>query len=140
MVLPNLSFLLYICFMKKRLLIPGFVLMIIAMLVMPNYPALHYYIEINHATFFNADPSESSGGSIVSDLNYLNALVQRTADIIPVKVPSPPKPQKEVNSYVYLVIDISSHLEMTSMPFFYKPYSTVWHGRFVPAGIPPPKA
>ncbi len=107
---------------------------------MPNYPALHYYIEINHATFFNADPSEISSGSIVSDLNYLNALVKRTSDIIPAKTPPPPKPQKEVNNFVYLVNDISLHLEITSVPFSYKPYSTVWHGRFIPPGIPPPKA
>jgi len=126
--------------MKRRLLIPGFVFMIIAMLVMPNYPALHYYIEINHATFFNADPVTSTTGSVVSDLNYLNALVQRTADITPVKTPTPPKPQKEVNNFVYLVNNISLHLEITSMPFHYKPYSTVWHGRFIPPGIPPPKA
>ncbi len=110
------------------------------MLVMPNYPALHYYIEINHATFFNADPTESNNGSVVSDLNYLNALVKRTADIIPAKIPPPPKPQKEVNNFVYLVSDISLHLEITSVPFSYKPYSTVWHGRFIPPGIPPPKA
>ena len=107
---------------------------------MPNYPALHYYMEINHATFFNADPAGSSTGSIVSDLNYLNALLQRTSDITPVKTPTPPKPQKEVNNIVYLVNDISLHLEITSMPFYYKPYSTVWHGRFIPPGIPPPKA
>ncbi len=106
---------------------------------MPNYPALHYYIEIQHATFFNADPAGSNNGSIVSDLNYLNALVKRTADIIPVKLPAPPKPQKEVNSFVYLVNDISLHLQITSVPFHYKPYSTVWHGRFIPPGIPPPK-
>ena len=110
------------------------------MLVMPNYPALHYYIEINHATFFNADPTESNNGSVVSDLNYLNALVKRTSDIIPAKIPPPPKPQKEVNNFVYLVNDISLHLEITSVPFSYKPYSTVWHGRFIPPGIPPPKA
>jgi len=114
--------------------------MIIAMLVMPNYPALHYYIEINHATFFNADPAEGTTGSVFSDLNYLNALVKRTSDITPIKAPTPPKPQKEVNNFVYLVSDISLHLEITSMPFFYKPYSTVWHGRFIPPGIPPPKA
>ena len=126
--------------MKKRLLVPGFVLMIIAMLVMPNYPALHYYIEINHPTFFNNDPMQGGTGSMVSDFNYLNALIKRTTDISPVKVPTPPKPQKEVNNFVYLVNDISLHLEITSMPFHYKPYSTVWHGRFVPTGIPPPKA
>lgn len=121
------------------LLVPGFVMMIIAMLVMPNYPALHYYIEINHATLFNADPVEVSDGSVVCDLNYLNALVKRTADIIPAKIPYPPKPQKEVNSFVFLVNDISLHLEVTSMPFSYQPYLTVWHGRFIPHGVPPPK-
>ncbi len=110
------------------------------MLVMPNYPALHYYIEINHPTFFNADPVTSQSGSVVSDLNYLNALVKRTTDITPAKIPTPPKPQKEGNNFVYLVNDISLHLEITSTPFSYKPYDAVWHGRFVPPGIPPPKA
>ncbi len=110
------------------------------MLVMPNYPALHYYIKINHATFFNDDPVQCNNRSMVSDFNYLNALIKRTTDISPVHIPTPPKPQKEVNSFVYLISDISLHLEITSMPFLYKPYSTVWHGRFIPPGIPPPKA
>ena len=128
--------------MKRVSLISGFILMVLSMLIMPNYPALHYYFGVNKTTFYNADKPVNRINSFVSDLNYLHALVQRTKDIQKTNKTAtpPPKPQKEVNSFVYLISDISLHLQLTAVPFHFKPYLKSWHGRFIPLGYPPPKA
>ncbi len=128
--------------MKRKLLISGFILTVIAMLIMPGYPALHYYFGNNKATIYNADNTVKYATSVVSDLNYINALLKRTSDIKQTaKTPTPPpKPQKEVNTFVYLISNISLHLELTALPFHFKPYFNCWHNRFIPLGNPPPKA
>ncbi len=109
---------------------------------MPGFPALHYYFGSDNAVVYNSDIQPENSGSLISDFNYLNALAKRTQDIKTsekTKTP-PPKPQKEVNNFIYLITDISLHLQLTAMPFRFKPYLDNWHGRFVPLGNPPPKA
>ncbi len=127
--------------MKRTSLISGFILMVLSMLIMPNYPSLHYYFSVNKTTYYNADKPCKSTGSFVSDLNYLHALIQRTKDIQKTnKTATPsPKPQKEVTSFVYLISDLSLHLQLTAVPFHFKPYLHSWHQRFIPLGNPPPK-
>jgi hypothetical protein len=117
--------------------------MVIAMLIMPGFPALHYYFGPNTAILYSSDAQSENNGSLISDFNYLNALAKRTSDIKDcdkTKAPTPPKPQKEVNSFIYLLSDISLHLQLTAMPFHFKPYINIWHNRFIPTGNPPPKA
>jgi hypothetical protein len=117
--------------------------MVIAMLVMPGFPALHYYFGTDKAVLYNSDIQPENNGSLISDINYLNALAKRTADIKDCdksKAPAPPKPQKEGNGFIYLLTDISLHLQLTAKPFKFKPYINIWHNRFIPTGNPPPKA
>jgi len=127
--------------MKRAFLLSGFILMVLSMLVMPNYPALHYYFGVNKTTLCNADNTAENSRSFITDINYLHALVQRTTDIQKTNKTTtpPPKPQKEVNSFVYLISNISLQLELTAVPYHFKPYLKSWHERFIPLGYPPPK-
>ena len=115
--------------------------MIIATLIMPGFPALNYYLEFDKTTIYSPDNTDENQGSLISDINYLKALVDRTSDIQKEqKTKTPPKPQKEVNNFIYLVSGISLHLQLTELPFRYIPYINLWHSRFIPPGNPPPKA
>ncbi len=131
----------YICSMKRAFLTGGFLIMIIATLIMPGFPALHYYLGFNKTTIYSSDYTDDNHGSLLSDINYLKALVDRTSDIREKQeTKTPPKPQKEVNNFVYLISGIHLHLQITEHPFCFKPYINLWHNRFIPPGNPPPKA
>ncbi len=127
--------------MKRIFVTGGFLVMIIATLIMPGFPALHYYLGMEKTVIYSSDETGEQQGSLVSDLNYLNALIKRTSDIQQTqKTKTPPKPKKEVNSFVYLVSDISLHLQLTETNFRFLPYTDGWCSRFIPLGNPPPKA
>ena len=117
-----------------------FLILVITMLVLPNYPALHYYI---HKTIIsNADITIENSNNLIGDLSYLAAITKRTMDIDKVnskKTPDkPPKPKKELNNLFYLLNDFNPvhFLKNSSLNFIL--FNDKIINRFLPVNNPPP--
>ncbi len=109
------------------------------MLLLPNYPALHYFFYKN-VTISNSDVSLENSHSLIGDLKYLSAITKRAAETKEAKATPPPKPQKEVTNLVYLLTELNLKIELTEITTSYNEFIVVLSGRYIPVGNPPPKA
>ncbi len=109
------------------------------MLLLPNYPALHYYFNKN-VTISNSDATLEDSHSLIGDFKYLSAITKRAADTKQTKTTPPPKPNKEVTNLVYLLSELHLKIELTEKTTTYNEFVVILTGRFIPVGNPPPKA
>ena len=117
------------------------VLLVLLMLVLPNYPALHYYFRQN-IIISNADFSVENSNNLIGDFNYLSAITKRTADIQEEDKRSnpPPKPHKELTNLVFLISGLFMENEVDSNPLKYFTLKESIHFRYIPVNNPPPKS
>jgi hypothetical protein len=109
------------------------------MLLLPNYPALHYFYQ--KATISNADVSVESSNSLIGDLTYLSAISKRAEDVEKdEQSPAPPsKSHKEVTSFTYLLSGLSTQFVIKSVTIRYTIFSEQLTEIYLPVNNPPPQ-
>ncbi len=126
--------------MKRVTGILIFLILVITMLVLPNYPALHYYIQ--KSMISNADITIENSTNLIGDLSYLAAITKRTMDIDNInskKVPNkPPKPRKELNNLFYLLNDFKPVHFLKNSSLNFVEFNDKIINRFLPVNNPPP--
>ena len=117
------------------------VLLVLLTLVLPNYPALHYYI-LEPLTLSNSDITIENSNTLIGDLRYLSAIAKRAEQVNKVddeKRTTPPKPHKDISGVVYVVsnsnIDLTPHFKAVKYILLKESFT----GRFVLMNSPPPK-
>jgi len=64
--------------MKKILINSVLLLIFMGLLLVPNYPYLHYYLVKSQTTISNTDVSVESNKTLIGDIAYLNAILHRS--------------------------------------------------------------
>jgi hypothetical protein len=125
--------------MKKVVLISLLLILVLLMLILPNYPALHYVFN-QQTTISNADVTIENSNSLLGDISYLSAISKRTSDIKKNNETStPPKPNKEITSFVYLLSSLYLNLNVEIGNIKYFVFSELLFKIFIPLNNPPPK-
>jgi len=125
--------------MKRITGILVLLVLVMTMLFLPNYPALHYFFN-KTLTISNSDATLENTHSLIGDFKYLAAITERAADTKEAKATPPPKPHKEVTNLVYLLSELHMNIELSEITTSYNEFVVVMTGRFIPVGNPPPKA
>ena len=126
--------------MKKLSGILVLLVLVMTMLFLPNYPALHYFFYKN-VTFSNSDATLENSHTLIGDLKYLSAITKRAEVTKETKAPAPPpKPHKEVTGFVYLLSKLHLTINLEVKTTSYNEFLVALTGRYIPVGNPPPKA
>lgn len=125
--------------MKRITITSALLLLVLIMLVLPNYPALHYYFYKN-ATISNSDVSLDNSHTLLGDFKYLAAISKRAAKTKEKRATPPPKPHKEVNNIVFLLSNIHLQADLKILKISYSELIAILTWRFIPVNNPPPKA
>ncbi len=126
--------------MKKISGILVLLVLVMTMLFLPNYPALHYFFYKN-VTISNSDATLENSHTLIGDLKYLSAITKRAEVTEETKAPAPPpKPHKEVTSFVYLLSELHLTINLAVKTTSYNEFLVALTGRYIPVGNPPPKA
>ena len=64
--------------MKTILVNSVLLLIFMGLLLVPNYPFLHYYIVKSQTTITNADVTIENSKTLIGDIAYLNAILHRS--------------------------------------------------------------
>ena len=126
--------------MKKVVAISVLLTLVMSLLILPNYPALHYYIQ--KATISNAD-IDIDNNSLIGDLRYLAAITERANDIeAKTKTTPPPRPKhnNEVNHIVFLLNDNFLNLKTKKFSANYFDFAEKIVIRYIPVNNPPPQS
>jgi hypothetical protein len=103
----------------KRLLINSVLLMVFSgFLLAPNYPYLHYFLAQKQVVISNADVTVENSKTLIGDIAYLSAIINRAGDPESKTKKETPPPETN-NNYSQLVYDIPSGIA------FHKPQNTV---------------
>lgn len=93
----------------KRILINSVLLLIfMGLLLVPNYPYLHYYIVNSETTIENADVNIETSKTLIGDITYLNAILHRSGNSDGEKDKKAPPPSKTNSNFSQLVFINSS--------------------------------
>ncbi len=128
--------------MKRQILTIGLLILFLALLFVPGYPLLSYYITNSQVTISNADVRTETTNSLIGDIHYLQALIERSADCQNTKkAPEPPPTtQNHTTNVVYLLSVNTIQLSENSVFINYTPYRFTVKDYFVLSGNPPPEA
>ncbi len=91
--------------MKKILINSVLLLIFLGLLLVPNYPYLHYYIVKSKTTISNADVNIECSKTLIGDIAYLNAILHRSGDSNgenEKKAPPPPETNNNFNHLVFI--------------------------------------
>ena len=90
--------------MKKILINSVLLLIFMGLLLVPNYPYLHYYLVKPQTTIGNADISIESSKTLIGDIAYLNAILHRadTSDAENEKNAPPPETNNSISHLVFI--------------------------------------
>jgi hypothetical protein len=95
----------------KRLLINSVLLMVfMGFLLAPNYPYLHYFLIKKQVTISNADVTVENSKTLIGDIAYLSAIINRAGDKESKTKKESPPPETN-NNYSQLVYDIPSGID-----------------------------
>jgi hypothetical protein len=127
--------------MKRQVLTIGLLTLFLALLFVPGYPLLSYYIIKSHVTISNADIRPETTNSLIGDLHYLQALIERSVDCDNTKkIPeTPPSTQNQTTNVVYLLSVNIIPLSENSVFIDYTPYRFTVKDCFIMSGNPPPE-
>jgi len=128
--------------MKKRILVTGLLLLLLAMLLVPGYPVLNHYFSRQHTTISNPDITAETANTLLGDLHYLQALIERSSDKSEQKKTPEPPPgtQNQTTNFVYLLTTGSVQFSINTFLIIYKPYLFKFSDCIIPLDNPPPKA
>ncbi len=82
------------------------------LLLVPNYPYLHYYLVKSQTTIGNADINIESSKTLIGDIAYLNAILHRSNNSDGEKDKEAAPPTKTNNNLNQLVFINSSIVEL----------------------------
>ena len=125
--------------MKRVVIISTLLNLVITLLFLPNYPALHYYIE--KITISNADNiTIESTNSLIGDFKYIAAISKRASDIKndTESENTPPKTNKNISNIVYLLFENNTQIDVPGRDVNYFNTSQKIHIRYIPVNTPPP--
>ena len=114
-----------------------------ALLTLPYYPNIHYYIynslqkQKNETSFFNADTKV-----IIGDISYLSAIMKRAQknNDTPEKHDAPPPPAVETSGIVYLCVEaLFSFNIILPEKINFKKYMISIKETFLEIPVPPPR-
>jgi len=127
--------------MKKQVLTISLLTLFLALLFVPGYPILSYLIIRPHVTISNAGFTSGTTNSLIGDLLYLQALIDRSSDCnTEKKIPEPPPTtQNQTTNFVYLLSVNSIPLSENSILISYTPYRFSVKDCTIHSGNPPPK-
>ena len=125
--------------MKRLSITSALLLLVLIMLVLPNYPAIHHYFYKN-VTISNSDVSIENSHTLIGDFKYLAAITKRAAETKEKSSTPPPKPHKEINNIIFLLYNIHLQADLTTLKISYNELIVFLNGRFIPVNNPPPKA
>ena len=128
--------------MKKQVLTIGLLSLFLAMLYLPDFPLLSYYLGQQRLTISNADNTPEKVNTLIGDIRYLQALIERTDDCEKTtKAPEPPpKTQNNSINIVYLLTANSVQRSENSVNFNFLPYQFIIKDCIILKNNPPPKA
>ena len=129
--------------MKKQVLTIGLLSLFLAMLYLPDYPILSYYLGKQRLTISNADMTPENVKTMIGDIRYLQALMERTDDLDKTtKAPEPPPKTQNNNSIniVYLLTANSFPRAENSFQIIFSPYHFTVKDCVMLKSNPPPKA
>jgi len=102
----------------KKILINSVLLMIfMGLLLVPNYPYLHYYLVKSKTTISNANISIENNKTLIGDIAYLNAILHRSDTSDKENDKKAPLPETN-NNLSHLVFINSNSIEIN------KPHNT----------------
>ncbi len=126
--------------MKKAVIITTLLVLVITLLFLPNYPALHYYIE--KITISNADNDINleNTNSLIGDFKYIAAISKRASDINNKKESdnTPPKTNKNTSNIIYLLFENNALIDVPGSSLNYFDIAQKIHIRYIPVNTPPP--
>ena len=125
--------------MKRITITSALLLLVLIMLVLPNYPALHYFF-YKTVIISNSDVSLENSHTLIGDFKYLAAITKRAAETKEKSTTPPPKPQKEINNIIFVLSNIHLQANLTALKISYNELIVILTGRFIPVNNPPPKA
>lgn len=98
--------------MKQILINSVLLLIFMGLLLVPNYPYLHYYLVKSQPSIGNADINIESSKTLIGDIAYLNAILHR-ANVNDGESKEKTSPPPETNNHFnHLVFINSSMIEL----------------------------
>jgi len=94
------------------------IMVFIGFLLAPNYPYLHYFLVKKQVTISNADVTVEKSKTLIGDIVYLSAIINRAGDKESKTKKETPPPETNHN-YSQLVYDIPSGI------FFQQPENII---------------
>lgn len=97
--------------MKKILINSVLLLIFMGLLLVPNYPFLHYYLVKSQPTISNTDINIENNKTLIGDIAYLNAILHRSDTSDEENDKKAPLPETN-NHFNHLVFINSNNIEL----------------------------
>jgi len=89
--------------MKKLLINSVLLFVFMGFLLAPNYPYLHHFFVNSQATISNTDANIENSTTLIGDIAYLSAIINRTEENPESKKEAPlPETNNNINNLVFL--------------------------------------